>query len=105
MYSIGAQLEKDGKVRDVMWGGPAFAAGLAPLMTIVAVNDVAYSRDAMQQAISDAKLAKPPIRLLVRNVDAFRTIEVDYHGGLRYPHLARIDRRKDVLTEILRAQR
>jgi len=35
--------------------------------------------------------------------DALRTHRLDWHDGLRYPHLERIDGRPDVLAEILRA--
>jgi hypothetical protein len=38
--------------------------------------------------------------LLVKNVDVYSTVKIDYHGGLRYPHLVRGDG-KDLLGAIL----
>ena len=29
------------------------------------------------------------IELLVKNGDRYRTVQIDYHDGLRYPHLER----------------
>jgi hypothetical protein len=31
---------------------------------------------------------------------AFKTVKIDYHGGLRYPHLERANGKDDVLTQI-----
>jgi hypothetical protein len=69
-------------------------------MTVVAVNDLEYDNDAMEEAIRAAKDGKAPIRLLVKEFDRFRTIDVDYHDGLRYPHLERIEGTPDYLTKI-----
>src|SRR3546814_19797564 len=55
----------------------------------------------MEDAIKAAKDDKAPIRLLVKTFDRYRTIDVDYHGGLRHPHLERIEGTPDYLTKIL----
>lgn len=99
-YSIGLSADKEGKVGDVRWDGPAFNAGVGSGMTLVAVNDVEYSKDALEDAIKAAKDDKAPIRLMVKEFDRYRTIPVDYHGGLRYPHLERIEGKADYLTPI-----
>lgn len=31
-----------------------------------------------------------PIQLLIKRGDRYMTVAVNYHGGLRYPHLERI---------------
>ena len=54
---------------------------------MVAVNGTAYSKDAITDAITKAKGTKDPIELLVKRGDAYRTVEIDYHDGLRYPYL------------------
>ncbi len=102
-YSLGLSLGKDGGVNDVRWDGPAFNAGVGSGMTVVAINDIAYSKEAMEDAIKAAKTDKAPIRLLVKEFDRFRTLQVDYHDGLRYPHLERIEGTTDYLTPILTA--
>ena len=99
-YSVGLSVGKDGKVGEVRWDSVAFNAGIAPGITIVAVNDVEYGKDALGDAIKAAKTDKTPIRLLVKEFDRFRTIALDYHDGLRYPHLERIEGKADYLTPI-----
>jgi len=98
-YSLGLSAAKSGNIYDVQWNGPAFVAGLVPGLTIVAVNGKDYSPEALKDAVTLAKTSKSPVELLVKNVDVYRTIKVDYHGGLKYPHLVRADG-KDLLTVI-----
>jgi predicted metalloprotease with PDZ domain len=102
MASLGLVVSTDnggGKVSDVLWNGPAFNAGLAPGMSLVAVNDIAYSPEELKRAITEAKTGKP-LRLLTRNLDSFRAMNVDYRGGLRYPHLVR-STQPDRLSQIV----
>jgi hypothetical protein len=40
--------------------------------------------------------------LLVKNGDRFRTVKIDYHDGLRYPHLERVGNGPASLDEILK---
>ncbi|HEY0180734.1 MAG TPA: peptidase M61 [Dokdonella sp.] len=97
---------KDGKIVDVRWNGPAFKAGLAPAGTLVAVNGHAFKPERLKNAIADA--AKPgsaPIELLVEHGEEYATVRVDYHGGLRYPHLERLSGAPDRLGAILTARR
>ncbi|GAB3311069.1 M61 family metallopeptidase [Luteimonas notoginsengisoli] len=101
VYSIGLNVDKNGNVTEVRWDSPAFDAGVGTGMTIVAVNDLEYGKDALEDAIRSAKAGKAPIRLLVKEFDRFRTIDVAYHDGLRYPHLERIEGTPDYLTKIL----
>ena len=86
-YSLGFNLDKDGKVTSARWDGPAFNAGLVTTSQIVAVNGEAYSADVMKSAVTAAANAKAPIQLLVKRGDIYTTVPVDYHGGLRYPWL------------------
>lgn len=104
-YSLGLSLAKDGRVVDVRWDGPAFDAGVGSGMQVVAVDDVEFSKDTLEDAIRAAQGADAPIRLLVKSFDRFRTIAVPYHGGLRFPHLERVPGTPDYLTPILSARR
>jgi predicted metalloprotease with PDZ domain len=99
-YSMGLVVNQSGRISDVQWNGPAFQAGLVPGLTIVAVNGRDFSTDALKDAIVDAKTSQAPIELLVKNVDLYSTVKVDYHGGLRYPHLVRADG-KDLIGAIV----
>ena len=66
---------------------------------------MAYDKDALKDAVKAAKGGKAPIELLVKEFDRYRTVTLDYHDGLRYPHLERIEGTPDYLTPILtRAQ-
>ena len=104
-YSLGLSLGKDGKVSTVLWDSPAFAAGIGTGMSVVAVNDIEYSDDALKAAVKAAKTDKAPIRLLLKEFNRYRTISVDYQGGLRYPVLERIEGKPDYLTPILSARK
>lgn len=104
VYSLGLSLSREGKVEDTRWDGPAFNAGIGTGMQVVAVNDVEYSQDAMVDAIKAAKTGKAPIRLLVKDFNRFRSIEISYRDGLRYPVLERIPGTPDHLTAIFSAR-
>ncbi|MEO8114357.1 MAG: peptidase M61 [Phenylobacterium sp.] len=98
-YSLGLTLNKDAEVVGVLWDGPAFKAGLTVGAKVLAVNGVAYDADRLKGAITAAK-AGPPVSLIVKTGDQFRTVTVDYRGGLRYPRLVRIAGTPDRLSEI-----
>jgi predicted metalloprotease with PDZ domain len=88
-YSLGLTVDHEGKILDVLWDGPAFKAGLAPGTQIVAVNGIAFDTGRLKERVRGTVQAHDPLSLIVREGDAFRTVTLDYHGGLRYPHLLR----------------
>jgi predicted metalloprotease with PDZ domain len=100
-YSVGLSIEKDGKIKDVLWNGPAFKAGLSPATQIVAVNGVAFDVDRFKEAIKAAEHSAAAMVLILREGDQFRTVQLDYRGGLRYPHLERDPARPALLDAIL----
>ena len=102
--SIGMTLFDEGTVVDVIYGGPSYNAGIGPGMKVTAVNGQQYSPDVLKEAIENAKSSSAPIQLIVANGPQVQTYSVDYHGGLRYPHLVRDDSRPDFLSEILRSR-
>jgi predicted metalloprotease with PDZ domain len=102
-YSLGVSVGKDGSIGDVLWDGPAFKAGLSPAMKIVAVNGTEYSADALKDAVTAAAKDKSqPVELLVKNFDSYKTVRVDYHDGLKYPHLERDNSRPDTLAKLIK---
>ncbi len=104
-YSIGLSVGKGGKIADVLWDGPAFKAGISPGMTLVAVNGHDYDSDNLKDAISAAATDKrKPITLLLKNFDEYSTVSIDYHGGLKYPHLVRDKSKPDTLDALLKAR-
>jgi predicted metalloprotease with PDZ domain len=100
-YSVGLTVARDGKIKDVLWNGPAFKAGLAPGTQIVAVDDLAFDPDRFKDAIRAAQHSARAMSLIVREDDRFRTVALDYHDGLRYPHLERDPHRPALLDAIL----
>jgi predicted metalloprotease with PDZ domain len=103
-FSIGLIAGEDGMVIDVMHGSPAYKAGFGPGMKIVAVNSHPFGGDSLDDAILDAESDSHPIEMIVQNGADFRTFPVDYHGGLRFPHLIRDESKPDYLSEILHPQ-
>lgn len=87
-YSIGVNLDKDGKVLSTQWDSPAFNAGIVPGARIVAVNGNAYDGDALKTAITAAKDGGP-LELLIQRGSRYQTVALDYRGGLRWPWLER----------------
>jgi predicted metalloprotease with PDZ domain len=100
-WSIGLTMNDKGEVNDVRWDGPAFKAGVSTGAALVAVNGQTYSNDVLKDAIAAAKNSKAPIQLLLKYQGGFRTVTVDYHEGLKYPHLVRVDGTPDYLSEII----
>lgn len=86
MFSGGFALGKEGEISEVAWDSPAFNAGLMVGSKLIAMNDRALDTDELKAAI---KARKSPLRLLVRTGDEYRTTELQYDGGLRYPILER----------------
>jgi predicted metalloprotease with PDZ domain len=101
-YSLGLQVAREeGKINDVLWESPAYRAGLAKDMRLVAVSGMAYNAERLKRAIQAARKDTGRIELLVRQGEAYRTLQLDYRNGLRYPHLQRIAGVPDRLTQLL----
>lgn len=99
--SLGFSLRMDGTLDNVWWDGPAFKAGITPDMQLMAVNGASFKPDLLRSAIVDAEKTQSPLKLLVKRNDEYQTIDVNYHGGLRYPKLERVDGTSDRLDAIL----
>jgi predicted metalloprotease with PDZ domain len=101
LYSLGLQLGEDGTVSDSVVGSPAFKAGISSGMKVVGVNGHVYTHDVLEDAIKAAATnSSEPLTLLVISDDYYRTANVDYHGGDRYPHLVRDDSKPDYLDDL-----
>jgi predicted metalloprotease with PDZ domain len=95
--------EEPSAVVDVIWGSPAFDAGLTPGMKLVAVNGEKFgfqSLDVLKDAVKGSKNDAQPIELLVEYAGNFLTLKMDYRDGARYPHLERIEGTEDRLSAI-----
>ena len=97
----GEGADKPGSIGTVVWDSPAFKAGMTPEMQLQAVNDQAFSLPNLRAAILAAEKNNEPIKLLVKRDGEFTTLRVDYQGGLRFPHLERVESTPDRLDAIL----
>ncbi len=99
-YSLGLRISNTGTIADVKWNSPADKAGIAPGIQLLAINGIAFSPDAVKQAVRDSKTSTAPLTLLTQ-ADTFVTSHtLDYHGGPRYPHLERISNTPAYLDDI-----
>ncbi len=101
-YSIGLQLRPDGTVADSIVGSPAYEAGITSNMKLLAVNGRLYKHDLLADAIKASKDSTEPITLLVVNDEYVRTATINYHGGERFPHLARNESVPDGLAPLIK---
>jgi len=99
-YSIGLSIGPKG-ISGVMWGSPAFDAGITLADEIVAVNGAVFSGDKLKDAVTAAKTGKDPIKLTLKRGSRYRDVAIDYHGGLRYPHLEKTSEGEAGLDKLL----
>lgn len=99
--SLGFTVAEDGDLANVWWNSPAFKAGVTPDMHLVAVDGETYSVPVLRAAIVAAEKDNAPIKLLLKRGEQFQSVDLDYHGGLRYPQLERVQGTDDRLDAIL----
>ena len=104
-FSIGSPRDDNSKnpgaLSNVWWNSPAFKAGVTPDMQLLAVNGTAYTPAVLKQAIVAAENDTKPIELTFMRGNQLKTIAIDYHRGLRYPSLQRVEGTPDRLDDIL----
>ena len=99
-FSIGLAVAGGGVLTDILWDGPAFAAGLTVGSEIVAVGGRKFSPDILKQAVTDSR-ENGSVDLLVRSGQHVRDVRIAYDGGHRYPHLERVEGTRARLDQIL----
>ena len=100
-YSGGFAVGNDGKITSVLWDSAAFNAGLTIGSEVVAVNGRKFDADALKQAIRAAAGNGPAPELLIHDGDVYRTVRLDWHGGLRYPRLEKVGNAPSTLDQLL----
>jgi predicted metalloprotease with PDZ domain len=102
MFSLGFEVSSReyGQVVEVLWGSPAYEAGLTAGTGIIAVNGREYRPERLREAITIARNTHTPIELLVKNLDRYRTVQIPYYDGLKYPRLERVEGHVDRLSAI-----
>jgi predicted metalloprotease with PDZ domain len=103
-YSLGMSVNKTDVIGAVRWNGPAFKAGLTGGTTIIAVNGRTYKCSELNDAIAANEGKTTPIEFIVKRENRVKVVPVVFAGGLRYPHLERIENLPDRLTPIFSAR-
>lgn len=101
-FSVGLIVKEDGEIEDTIENMVAAQAGIGPGMKILAVNGRRFTPQGFRDALFAGKHTTEPLHLLVENTDYFKTYDLDYHGGEKYPHLVRDESKRDTLTDIIR---
>ena len=109
LNSIGVEIDvkdgdKENTLSQVIWDSPAYLAKLTEGAQILAINGIAYDADVLKDAIRAAHGTQAPIQLIVKIGDRYMVANLDYHDGLRYPHLERDSAEPARLDEILAAR-
>jgi predicted metalloprotease with PDZ domain len=99
-YAYGANISEEGVVSDVREGSAAWRAGLAPGMHLLAVNGQQFTPEVLEYAVKHAQQLTTPISLITTQTGWYQTLALDYHDGIRYPHLERIAGTTDMLAAI-----
>jgi len=100
-YSLGMLAGYSGDIGDVIVGSLADKAGFGPGMRIVAVNGRAFTPTLLRAAIKDAVGNGPAIKFIVENTGYYKLIDMDYHGGEKYPSFERVAGAPDRLNDIV----
>ena len=74
----------------MLWDGPLSNGGLTIGDQVLAVNGRSFTGDSLKAAIKAANGQGPAVQLLVKAGDVYRTVSLDWHGGLRYPRLEKV---------------
>jgi hypothetical protein len=90
----------NGRISEVHWEGPAFRANLTTGETIVSVNGKPYDPELFTVAIT-AAASGGPLDLIVKRGAWQQSTSIEWQGGMRYPHLQRIEGEPSLLDDIL----
>ncbi|MGC4252831.1 MAG: peptidase M61 [Sphingobium sp.] len=101
-FGLGLVVKNSGEIASVVWDSAAFRAGLATGSTIVAVNGDEYSSDVFKAALKQATAPGKPIQIIVKQDKYYRTLSLDYSGGLRYPRLEKTGEGEGSLDRLLK---
>jgi predicted metalloprotease with PDZ domain len=98
--SLGFGVRENGTIADVIPDSPAARSGVIAGAKIIALNGRRFSNDALRATLKASPKATTPIELILETGEYYSTAKIDYHGGVRYPHLERIPGRADLLDTL-----
>ncbi|WP_294171878.1 peptidase M61 [uncultured Sphingomonas sp.] len=100
-FSAGLTIDKDGKITQVIWGSPAFRAGLVVGETILAVDGRTYNEAAVKERITTAKGGSALLQLTTKRGEEVRLVPLSWNGGLRYPRFTKVGAKRGALDILL----
>ncbi len=103
-FGVGLIVGNGGDVLQSIWKSPAFDAGITVGSRIIAVNGEEYSARAFRQGLADATDRRSPLSLIVKQGSRYRTITLDYSGGIRYPRLEKTGEGETSLDRLLKGR-
>ena len=65
------------------------------------MNSRSFDSDALNQAIKWAAGKGRAVELLIKAGDLYRTVSLDWHGGLCYPRLEKVGKGQGTLDALL----
>jgi predicted metalloprotease with PDZ domain len=100
-YSLGFYVDDEGAtIGDVIPRSPADAAGASPGSHIIALNGYKWSKELLHDTLAAQPGAGGKLELLVEKDSTYKTLELNYDGGERYPNLLREPGTDDLLRQI-----
>lgn len=99
-FSVGLKVKEDGTIEDVTMNGASAKAGISPNMKLIAVNGREFSPTTLCETVQRSATLTTALELLVKTGEFYKTYQVDYHGGERYPHLERDETVPDLISVI-----
>ncbi len=100
MIPIAGAVVAAGPAGDIVPRSPADLAGASPGSHLIAINGHKWSKDLLHDTLSAPPDPAGSITLLVQKDDMYKTLELKYSGGERYPNLSRRPGTEDLLAKI-----
>jgi predicted metalloprotease with PDZ domain len=99
--SIGLRVKEDGEIQEAIPGTPAYEAGIAPGMKLIAVNGRKFDSDVLRDTLLATSGAPATLTLLIESDDFFTQHTFQYGKGLSEPHLERDASKPDLLEQLI----
>ena len=101
-YSLGFYVDDDhATIGDVIPRSPADLAGASPGSHLLGLNGYKWSKELLHDTLA-APNPSGTITLLIEKDDTFKTLQLKYSGGERYPNLVKDPGTEDLLAGIAR---
>ena len=71
---------------------------------LIALNGYKCSKELLHDTLAHPREAATPLTLLIEKDDMFKTLDLNYSGGERYPNLIRDSAVEDLLGKIAHAR-